>query len=393
MYCHESVQFLNHRDKKIIIEYKIESSNFDRFKNSFKTDKYISLVQWEYIMSKFKRAINGVMKTRDDWKNKKNRFTLDDLIISYEFVDKAEGLVNYEKISYEFDWIVKVKIIKSSTIRDSCSVQESQNSTSSPKKRSSSSSKESNAQNDENLIVDDHDEHIHESKKAKIDENDDLKSSVLQQSNRYNFKNRVEKSEPSRQSSITNWVTNKKEKLKSQRSKEPIPSTSKDALAQINKEKLQQMQDFVARSEQEEQKMLHRKEELKDYAILNCYDMRDYEIKETIKKLKFEINNLFENDTTELETKNNTKIHPCDITASNILTEAQSMLVLRTIEKLHAKDGKELCDNILHNVALPRVIIELFKSHHNLRTDEAVERIKTQEEKKILFKEEFNESY
>lgn len=69
------------------------------------------------------------------------------------------------------------------------------------------------------------------------------------------------------------------------------------------------------------------------------------------------------------------------------------MLVLRTIEKQHAKNGKELCDNTLHNVALPRVMIELFKKHHNLKTAEALERIKTQEEKKILFKEEFNESY
>jgi hypothetical protein len=51
------------------------------------------------------------------------------------------------------------------------------------------------------------------------------------------------------------------------------------------------------------------------------------------------------------------------------------------------------CEDVFYNVALPRVIIELFTKHHNLKREEAVERIKTQEEKKSLFKEEFNESY
>jgi len=69
------------------------------------------------------------------------------------------------------------------------------------------------------------------------------------------------------------------------------------------------------------------------------------------------------------------------------------MLVLKTIEKLRCDDGKESAEDVLYNVALPRAIIELFKKHHKLKLEEAVERIKTQEEKKSLFKEEFNESY
>lgn len=199
-------------------------------------------------------------------------------------MDKEEGFVNYESIGYEFDWIVKVTINKTTTIVDSCSVRESQNSTVSPKKRSPSSSRESVLQNDENMIFvdDDDDEHIHENKKAKLEENDNVKSSILQQPNRYNFKFRGERSDSSKQSSITNYITNKNEKIKSKKPKKQIQSTSKDALAQINQEKLQQMNDFVARSEQEEQKMIKRKEELKDYEVLNCFDMKNDEIEKYV---------------------------------------------------------------------------------------------------------------
>jgi len=267
---------LQYKDKTYILQLKIETSSYDRFKYTFRTDKYINLCQWEYIYSKLRNSVSGVFRHPDSWKNKKNKFTIDDLIVSYEFVDKAEGVINYESVSYELDWIVKATINKSSTIRDSFSIQGSQNSSSSPKKRSSSSSKESNV---ENLIIDSDDEHIHESKKVKLDSNDDdVKLSVLQPSNHYNFKPRKDKNDSGRQSSITNWITNRKEKPKPQKSKEPVPSTSKDALSHINKEKIQKMNEFVVRSEQEEMKKQQRKEELKDYVILNCYDMRDDKI-------------------------------------------------------------------------------------------------------------------
>lgn len=69
------------------------------------------------------------------------------------------------------------------------------------------------------------------------------------------------------------------------------------------------------------------------------------------------------------------------------------MLVLKTIEKLRTDEGKESAEDVLYNVALPCAIIQLFKRHHKLKLEEAMDRIKTQEEKKSLFKEEFNESY
>lgn len=268
---------MQYKDKTYILQLKIETSSYDRFKYTFRTDKYINLCQWEYIYSKLRNSVSGVFRHPDSWKNKKNKFTIDDLIVSYEFVDKAEGVINYKTVNYDLDWIVKATINKSSTIRDSFSIQGSQNSSSSPKKRSSSSSKESNAQNVENLIIDSDDEHIHEIKKVKLDENDDdVKLSVLQPSN--HFKPRKDKNDSGKQSRITNWVTNRKEKPKPQKSKEPVPSTSKDALSHINKEKLQQMNEFVVRSEQEEMKKQQRKEELKDYVILNCYNMDDHQI-------------------------------------------------------------------------------------------------------------------
>ena len=54
-------------------------------------------------MSKLTRVAFGVIKKGDNWQSKKNRFTTDDLIISYEFVDKDEGVVNYEKLNYDFE--------------------------------------------------------------------------------------------------------------------------------------------------------------------------------------------------------------------------------------------------------------------------------------------------
>ena len=274
--------------KAVILQFRIETSNYPRFQYAFTTDKYINLFQWECLMSKINKTIIGVCRGKENWENKKVKFAVENLIVSYEFVDKNEGLMNYEKIEYEFDWIVMVTINKSSTIQESCSIQESQTTNgSSPKKRTSSSSKESNSQNDENIVIedDDDDEHVHESKKAKIDE-----SSVLQQTNRYNLKTRKERSE--KQSSITNWISSKKPKQSKssiedtkpqkskEKSKEPKPTTSKDALALINKEQLQQMNDFVARSEQEELNKQKRKEELKDYKIFNCYDMSNERIVE-----------------------------------------------------------------------------------------------------------------
>lgn len=276
--------FMQYNDKTYILQLKIESSSYDRFKYTFRTDKYINLCEWEYIYSKLRNSVSGVFRHPDNWKNKRNKFTIDDLIVSYEFVDKAEGIINYESVNYELDWIIKATINKSSTIRDSFSIQGSQNSSSSPKKRSSSSSKESNAQNVENLIIDTDDEHIHESKKVKLNGNDDdVKLSVLQSSNHYKL--RKDKNDSGRQTSITNYITNRKEKSKPQKSKEPVPSTSKDALSHLNKEKLQQINEFVVRSEQEEIKKQQRKEELKDYVILNCFDMRNDKIVEYVLQL------------------------------------------------------------------------------------------------------------
>lgn len=78
-----------------------------------------------------------------------------------------------------------------------------------------------------------------------------------------------------------------------------------------------------------------------------------------------------------------------EITTSNILTEKQILYICDSIQTM--EDELNLNDNCLHEVLLPFVIIEIFKDKYKFTTEEAVQRIKVQEEKKILFN--LNESY
>lgn len=70
------------------------------------------------------------------------------------------------------------------------------------------------------------------------------------------------------------------------------------------------------------------------------------------------------------------------ITTVGILTEKQNLFVLNEIENIcktfSPRNPRE--DDIIHEMIFPFVIVEILKKTHGFTTDEALTRIKTQDE-------------
>lgn len=86
-------------------------------------------------------------------------------------------------------------------------------------------------------------------------------------------------------------------------------------------------------------------------------------------------------------------ISPTTITTSGILTSDQILKTLISIEDTREPSERGTKEDTLHNIVLPNVMLQLFMMRHKLSESEALERIQIQNEKKALFKEEFNESF
>lgn len=77
--------------------------------------------------------------------------------------------------------------------------------------------------------------------------------------------------------------------------------------------------------------------------------------------------------------------NPVLMTTSNILSDNQLHFVCKEVEKLRTFDERGTCEDILSEKVLPEFIIHVFSDKYGLDRDEAIERLKLQDEYKSLF--------
>ena len=78
----------------------------------------MTIKQWHNIEDRLEKAINDASI---NWKDKKAKFKLDNLLVEYSFVAKSHGIVNYAVSSCYDDkteWIIKVLIRNPVIIKD-----------------------------------------------------------------------------------------------------------------------------------------------------------------------------------------------------------------------------------------------------------------------------------
>ena len=102
--------------------------------------------------------------------------------------------------------------------------------------------------------------------------------------------------------------------------------------------------------------------------------------------MRMELKCIFTNRLIATVPKENPEMDSLDVNTSNIMTEAQVLLVLHIITEVMEKEGIETNDDVIYDTALPFCIIILFKKHHNMTNEVAMARIKVQEEKKNLIR-------
>lgn len=78
---------------------------------------------------------------------------------------------------------------------------------------------------------------------------------------------------------------------------------------------------------------------------------------------------------------------PMLMTTSNVLTERQTDFVCSEIENQREVDDRGTEENVLTDVVLPEFIIHIFRRKFGLSRAQAIERLKTQEERQTLYTE------
>lgn len=103
----------------VIVQLEIELRDFKRFRSSYKTDKYLSVMQWEEIERTLAKSAKLQMKIRGMKEPLTGTFQTDDpfesLHVTFKVVPKSESYINFDKLKFEYnlEWIMQVKISKS----------------------------------------------------------------------------------------------------------------------------------------------------------------------------------------------------------------------------------------------------------------------------------------
>lgn len=97
----------------VILQLKIQLQKFRRFRHAFKTDKYLTLVQWEeiesYLVKKAKCIVKGLNVPPDTYKTDDGN-----LSISFNVLSKNECYIDLEKLNFECysDFMLQATIAK-----------------------------------------------------------------------------------------------------------------------------------------------------------------------------------------------------------------------------------------------------------------------------------------
>ncbi|KAG5673958.1 hypothetical protein PVAND_003954 [Polypedilum vanderplanki] len=411
-----TIEFYRYHRKLILLHFEIESFEFTRFKYPFTTDKYLTILQNEELYSKINDVLREVTK-HENWKNCKlqGKLRVSELFVEYRLLEKSESLINFEKVDYEFEWFMKIQIYRrpnkasNNDLKESNSVKSTDNKQNSVKIENSDSNSiisdttsiqlsDTIDENDANIII------KLEERKEKLLEQENEDFITYRQNKRLKLetpskdnktKKKAEKNNKQQQQNfMSGWLSSSGEVEKSlnhtkiAKRKEASSSngliTGDNVIAKImNEEKRQQFQNFLEKSNENESKKELRKIELQNYQVIDCKHLSKEEIIRTVQSIK----ELISEKYNELNVINNSmigdnKIPAFVITTLGILTEKQNLLVLNEIEKIcktfEINIPRE--DDVIHDNIFPFVLVEILKKTHNFSTDEALLRIKTQEE-------------
>lgn len=97
----------------MVLQFEVETKRFDRFKESFTTDRYFTVTQWEEIVGGLNQRLATVI--RNGKSEDKGHFVADNSFrVSFGVADKSASYVNFNNLdfAYKFDWILLVKIVK-----------------------------------------------------------------------------------------------------------------------------------------------------------------------------------------------------------------------------------------------------------------------------------------
>lgn len=78
---------------------------------------------------------------------------------------------------------------------------------------------------------------------------------------------------------------------------------------------------------------------------------------------------------------------PVLMTTSNILSDSQITYVMKQVELLKTPEERNRNDELFTSTVLPEFLIHVYRKEQGLNYEEAVERIKLQDEKRTLFNE------
>lgn len=129
-----------------------------------------------------------------------------------------------------------------------------------------------------------------------------------------------------------------------------------------------------------------RKKQLEGLEMRNCQDLTNDELARIVQANKKTILDLFRRNhrPRAFPTIDGIQYDWLTIGAANIVSEKQHQHGLNEIENVRdAEERGTLCDS-LHEIAMPFVLIAIFKYKFGLSTQEAHERVMLQEEKAAL---------
>lgn len=99
----------------VAVQFSIVTKKFESFRKPFVTNKYLSLIQWEEIMSNLNRALCKQLKlSEDDQLEAEGEFRIDDeaLQVTYKAKPKDECYIDFNKLEfpYNLNWILAVAV-------------------------------------------------------------------------------------------------------------------------------------------------------------------------------------------------------------------------------------------------------------------------------------------
>lgn len=369
------------------------------------------------------------------------------LTVKYKFLPKEDSKIDFKKYKYELDWILSVKIFNSSSPKESITKRDLKQPTEPIDiEESFQASYSKKVQKENNVITINSQEMDFESsikcntisvKKAKSSPCGSTSSPLRSKSSERNNENKPKvttraqsiKLEDESQSgcikiddseeiiqqqkrprvsramtktgTLDTWLggntarelcsdrvsVNVTKRKKERKISEKSPEKTKSQLI-MDPEQKEKLETFLEMANIKEAEEESRKEKLKDLKIEDCHDLTNQQLRDFLQLHKDKILSLF---TTSHRARtipiiDHNRFDGLMLTTSDTFTCNQQLFVLGCIEKMRDKDVRGSRDDILHEVVLPYITVVIFKEKFNLTIEEALNRIKLQEEKKKLFR-------